>query len=208
MRSWRQAPAAVAGQSGDGQLISGVSRASKQASRMNQRRYPSWIYRPRTHGQADGCQHSARRLSLTVYDSRQETVGELAALGARAAGSPKEVAEASDIVATAVVDDAQVEVVVTGPGGVLEGARSGTIIAIHSTISPETARRLAAVAGKKASMSSTRRSAAVKPARATNPSATWLAASKCSSSAAERCSSPRRRIFFVWARLAAERLQR
>ena len=86
---------------------------------------------------------------LTVYDSRQEPVGELAALGARAAGSPKEVAETSDIVATAVVYDAQVEVVVTGPGGVLEGARSGTIIAIHSTISPETARRLATVAREK-----------------------------------------------------------
>jgi 3-hydroxyisobutyrate dehydrogenase-like beta-hydroxyacid dehydrogenase len=87
--------------------------------------------------------------SLTVYDSRQEPVGELAALGARAAGSSKEVAETSDIVATAVVDDAQVEVVVTGPGGVLEGARSGTIIAIHSTISPETAQRLSAVAKEK-----------------------------------------------------------
>ena len=86
---------------------------------------------------------------LTVYDSRQEPVGELAALGARAAGSPEEVAETSDIVATAVVDDAQVEVVVTGPGGVMEGARSGTIIAIHSTISPETAQRLAAVAKEK-----------------------------------------------------------
>jgi 3-hydroxyisobutyrate dehydrogenase len=47
------------------------------------------------------------------------------------------------------VDDAQVEGVVTGPAGILEGARSGTIIAIHSTISPETAQRLAVVAKEK-----------------------------------------------------------
>ena len=87
--------------------------------------------------------------ALTVYDSRQEPVEELAGLGARAAGSPKEVAETSDLVAIAVVDDAQVEAVVTGPAGILEGARSGTIIAIHSTISPETAQRLAAVAKEK-----------------------------------------------------------
>jgi 3-hydroxyisobutyrate dehydrogenase-like beta-hydroxyacid dehydrogenase len=86
---------------------------------------------------------------LTVYDSRREPVGELTALGARAAGSPKEVAETSDIVAVTVVDDAQVEVVLSGAAGVLEGARSGTIIAIHSTISPETAQRLAAVAKEK-----------------------------------------------------------
>ncbi|MGH7872937.1 MAG: NAD(P)-dependent oxidoreductase [Candidatus Binatia bacterium] len=86
---------------------------------------------------------------LTVYDSRREPVGELAALGARAAGSPKEVADASDIVAVTVVDDAQVEIVVTGPAGILKSARSGTIIAIHSTIAPETAQRLSALAKEK-----------------------------------------------------------
>lgn len=87
--------------------------------------------------------------ALTVYDSREEPVRELAGLGARAAGSPKEVAEGSDMVATAVVDDAQVEDVTSGPRGIFAGARPETVIVIHSTILPETAQRLAAVGKEK-----------------------------------------------------------
>ncbi len=83
---------------------------------------------------------------LTVYDSREEPVRELASLGAQAARSPKEAAEAAGIVAIAVVDDAQVEDVMTGQRGVLEGARPETVIAIHSTVFPETVQRLAAIA--------------------------------------------------------------
>src|SRR5438309_693117 len=83
--------------------------------------------------------------ALTLYDSRQEPVRELASLGARGADSPKEAAEASDIVAIAVVDDAQVNDVMMGPRGVLEGARPETIIAIHSTVFPDTVQRLAAI---------------------------------------------------------------
>jgi 3-hydroxyisobutyrate dehydrogenase len=86
---------------------------------------------------------------LTVHDSREEATRELASLGAQAARSPKEAVKAADIVAIAVVDDAQVEDVVTGPRGVLEGARPETVIAIHSTIFPETARRLAAIGKEK-----------------------------------------------------------
>jgi 3-hydroxyisobutyrate dehydrogenase-like beta-hydroxyacid dehydrogenase len=83
---------------------------------------------------------------LTVYDSREEAITELASLGAQAARSPKEAAEAAGIVAIAVVDDAQVEDVMTGQRGVLEGARPETVIAIHSTVFPETVQRLAAIA--------------------------------------------------------------
>jgi 3-hydroxyisobutyrate dehydrogenase-like beta-hydroxyacid dehydrogenase len=82
---------------------------------------------------------------LAVYDARAEPVKVLADLGARAASSAKEVAETSELVATAVVDDAQVEEVMSGPRGILEGARPGTIIVIHSTILPKTAQRLAVV---------------------------------------------------------------
>jgi 3-hydroxyisobutyrate dehydrogenase-like beta-hydroxyacid dehydrogenase len=76
---------------------------------------------------------------LIVYDLQEAPLRELAALGARVAGSPREVAEHADIVALSVVDDAQVLQVLQGDDGVLAGARPGTIVAIHSTIRPETA---------------------------------------------------------------------
>jgi 2-hydroxy-3-oxopropionate reductase len=83
---------------------------------------------------------------LTVYDSREAPVRELTRLGARAAKSPREVAEASDLIAVAVVDDAQVEEVFSGDRGALEGSRAGTIMAIHSTVYPETVKGLAKLA--------------------------------------------------------------
>ena len=81
---------------------------------------------------------------LTVYDLREERCKELAALGARVVASAREVAEKSDIVEIAVVDDDQAERVVLGDQGVIHGARTGSIVAIHSTILPATVRKIAA----------------------------------------------------------------
>jgi 3-hydroxyisobutyrate dehydrogenase-like beta-hydroxyacid dehydrogenase len=81
---------------------------------------------------------------LTVFDLREEPCKALAVLGACVAGSPREVAEKSDIVEIAVVDDAQAEQVVIGEHGVIHGALPGSIVAIHSTILPATARKIAA----------------------------------------------------------------
>lgn len=85
---------------------------------------------------------------LTGYDLRAAAVGDLTRLGAKAATSPRNVAEEAEIVELAVVDDGQVENVLTGEDGVFAGARPGTIVAIHSTVLPETVCRLAEV-GKK-----------------------------------------------------------
>lgn len=82
---------------------------------------------------------------LTVYDVRDAAAGELTRLGAKAATSPRSVAEEAEIVELAVVDDAQVEDVLTGEHGVFSAARPGTIVAIHSTVLPETVCRLAEV---------------------------------------------------------------
>jgi 3-hydroxyisobutyrate dehydrogenase len=82
---------------------------------------------------------------LTVYDLREEPGKALAALGAKVAASPREVAEKSDIIEIAVVDDAQAEQVVAGEHGVIHGARPGAIVALHSTILPATVRKLAAL---------------------------------------------------------------
>ena len=82
---------------------------------------------------------------LAVLDLREETVKELARLGAKVTRSPREVAEHGELVELAVVDDVQVEQVLLGDRGVFEGARPGTIVAIHSTVLPETVRKVAEV---------------------------------------------------------------
>jgi 3-hydroxyisobutyrate dehydrogenase-like beta-hydroxyacid dehydrogenase len=81
--------------------------------------------------------------NLTVYDVRDEAVRELTASGARAASSCRGVAESAEIILIAVVDDLQVEDVFAGARGLLEGCRPGSVAAIHSTVYPETVRKLA-----------------------------------------------------------------
>lgn len=49
----------------------------------------------------------------------------------------------SDLVCLCVVGDADVEEVISGDNGVLAGLSPGGIIAIHSTVHPDTCRRLA-----------------------------------------------------------------
>jgi 2-hydroxy-3-oxopropionate reductase len=85
---------------------------------------------------------------LMVYDIRDEPMRQLAALGAKTARSPREVAEHAEVIELSVVDDAQVADVITGENGVLAGARPGSVIAIHSTIHPTTPRKMADAAQK------------------------------------------------------------
>ena len=72
---------------------------------------------------------------------------------ATAARSPREVAEACDIVITMLPDSPDVEAVVAGEGGVLEGIRDSALLVDMSTISPVVTEELAAkVREKGASM--------------------------------------------------------
>ena len=82
---------------------------------------------------------------LTVYDLRPENAVELIARGAAFASSPRAVAAQSAIVALAVVDDAQVDDVLTGAEGVFAGAGPGTIVVVHSTVLPASIKRLAEI---------------------------------------------------------------
>lgn len=81
---------------------------------------------------------------LTVLDVRPEAMERLVAKGARAAATPAEVAAHAQVISVMVLDDAQVRDVVAGPDGIFGAARPGTVVAIHSTIAPETAVELAA----------------------------------------------------------------
>jgi 2-hydroxy-3-oxopropionate reductase len=84
---------------------------------------------------------------VTVHSRTRAKVEELQQAGARGAASPAEVASSSELVVIMVPDSPDVEQVAAGPGGVLEGARKGLIIADMSTISPAVTRQLAAQAG-------------------------------------------------------------
>ncbi len=84
-----------------------------------------------------------------VFDPRSEPVDELVALGATAAGSPKDVAARADITGIVVKSDETVDEVITGPDGILRGARPGSVIAIHTTVEPRTVLRMAETAKEK-----------------------------------------------------------
>ncbi|MCV7419037.1 NAD(P)-dependent oxidoreductase [Mycobacterium yunnanensis] len=77
---------------------------------------------------------------LIVYDVRTESTAPLAELGATVAGNVAEVAAVADVISVTVLTDAQVRDVVAELGA---HAKPGTVIAIHSTIEPETAAELA-----------------------------------------------------------------
>jgi len=89
---------------------------------------------------------AAAGFDLMVYDVRQEPLTELAAAGAAVAHSPREVGAHGEIIELVVVDDAQVEAVTLGEGGVLSGAKPGSVVAIHSTVHPKTVRKVAELA--------------------------------------------------------------
>lgn len=87
---------------------------------------------------------------LTVYNrSKRSAVDELVSLGATAEMSPKEVAQKSDVVITIVTDSPDVDAVILGPNGVIEGARSGMTVIDMSTISPKVTRNIAAKLAEK-----------------------------------------------------------
>jgi 3-hydroxyisobutyrate dehydrogenase len=79
-------------------------------------------------------------LPTTLWARRPETLAAFADTPARIAASPADLAAHSDLVCVCVVDDAGVEEVVDA---VLAGLAAGSVIAIHSTVHPDTCRRLA-----------------------------------------------------------------
>jgi 3-hydroxyisobutyrate dehydrogenase len=83
---------------------------------------------------------------VTLWARRAATLEPFADTAAKIAGSPAELAAASDLVCLCVFADADVEEVVAG---VLDGIAAGGVIAVHSTVHPDTCRRLAAVTAER-----------------------------------------------------------
>jgi len=81
---------------------------------------------------------------LVVHNRSRGPVDELSAEGARPAFSPAEVALQADVVFTSLPDTPDVEEVVLGDRGILEGAHPGLVWVDNSTIKPAAARTIAA----------------------------------------------------------------
>ena len=81
---------------------------------------------------------------VVVYDIVPESVAAMAASGASAGKSAKDVAARSDITITMVPDGPEVEAAVLGPEGALEGAKPGSIFVDMSSISPIVAQKVGA----------------------------------------------------------------
>ncbi len=79
---------------------------------------------------------------VTVWNRDPKRLGTVTASGARAAGAPRAVAEASEVVLMCVLHTEAVADCVWGPGGVAEAAGPRTVID-HSTIDPAATREFA-----------------------------------------------------------------
>jgi len=88
---------------------------------------------------------NARRAGFEVsaWNRTPGRAAELEEIGVDIKGSPGAVAAASEIVITIVSDTPDVEAVLFGPGGVVEGAGSGSLVIDMSTISPSATRAFA-----------------------------------------------------------------
>jgi len=86
-------------------------------------------------------------VTLSVCDIRPQAT-EPYREKARVAASPRELAEHSDVVLVAVLDDAQVRRVLEGDDGVFAGAREAAIVVIVSTITTETVTEMRAAGGR------------------------------------------------------------
>ena len=82
---------------------------------------------------------------LVVHSRTRASVDEVVAAGAAAAVSPADVARRTTMVITMLPDTADVELVLTGPDGVLSVLQPRAIVADMSSISPVATKRLAAL---------------------------------------------------------------
>lgn len=88
---------------------------------------------------------------VTVFNRSRAPMDELVSAGAAGGDSPADVARQSTVVITMVSDTPDVEAVIAGPSGVLEGLAPGSVVIDMSSISPVATKRLAALVAAKGS---------------------------------------------------------
>jgi 3-hydroxyisobutyrate dehydrogenase len=80
---------------------------------------------------------------VCVWNRTASQMNEFVEKGAKAATSPRQVAEQSDIIITCVSDTPDVEAVILGENGVIHGVKAGSLVIDMSTISPAATREIA-----------------------------------------------------------------
>lgn len=75
---------------------------------------------------------------VLVRDLNKDQAKEVINAGARFAGSNEQLTQECDVIGVAVVNDAQLTSLFSGAGGLLESARKGTTLIVHSTVLPKT----------------------------------------------------------------------
>ena len=80
---------------------------------------------------------------MTLWARRSETLEPFADTAAKVAESPAALGAVSDLVCLCVVGDADIDELAGGEHGVLAGLKPGSVIAVHSTVHPDTCRALA-----------------------------------------------------------------
>jgi 3-hydroxyisobutyrate dehydrogenase-like beta-hydroxyacid dehydrogenase len=84
---------------------------------------------------------------LTLWARRPATLEPFADTPAKVAESPAELGASSDLVCLCVVGDADIEEITGGENGLVAAMKPGSVIAVHSTVHPDTCRELAKKAG-------------------------------------------------------------
>ena len=86
---------------------------------------------------------------VTCWNRTASKMDDVVAAGAKAAGSAREAAEGNEFTIIMVNDSPDVEEVILGPNGVIEGAGQDSVVIDMSTISPSVTREIACkLAGK------------------------------------------------------------
>jgi 3-hydroxyisobutyrate dehydrogenase len=83
---------------------------------------------------------------VTVYDLRSEPVEAAVRLGAKAAGSVREIAQACTFIHLALDNEHQLATVFHGPDGIFANAAKGTVLLVHSTVPPKAVQEFGAEA--------------------------------------------------------------
>ena len=86
----------------------------------------------------------AAGFSTSIFDVVPAALEPFAGTDARIGSSPADAGRGATVACVVVFDDAQARSVVSGPEGLLTTMKPGTVIAIHSTVAPDTIRDLSA----------------------------------------------------------------
>ncbi len=93
------------------------------------------------------CDHlPAAGFDVAVYDVAPDAIAARVEHGVRAAASPADAARDADVVSIVVFDADQARDVLAGPDGLLSGLAPGAVVCVHTTVSLDAIRELAATA--------------------------------------------------------------